>query len=140
MATFEKVIRETGRFQAVDTNGREHVVVEHTTFEVRLGFIAKPYPPVDIGRAYSLEDGRALVQGDVDEFQTLDGRLRLTRREFAFCDEESQSRSPGPDSYSDNMDNSPVVRHHVPDQPNDGPAITTGVEPGAPGTPKKCGG
>ncbi|MBU1441104.1 MAG: hypothetical protein KKC85_10050 [Gammaproteobacteria bacterium] len=79
MATYEKIVRETDRFSAADSEGKSWTVVEQTTFEARVGFVAKPHPPVELSRAYSLADGQALMARGRGEFQTQDGRLRLTR-------------------------------------------------------------
>ncbi|MBU1360342.1 MAG: hypothetical protein KKC79_15660 [Gammaproteobacteria bacterium] len=79
MATYEQIVRETDRFTAMDSQGRPWTVVESTTYQVRIGFVAKPHAPVEISKAYALMDERALLSRESGEYQTMDGRLRLTR-------------------------------------------------------------
>ena len=88
-------MRETDRFKTVDAEGRSWSVVEETTFEVRVGFVAKAHAPVEVGRTYRLNDGVALIPRGSGEFQTQDGKLRLTRTQDEF---EGESSAAGPRS------------------------------------------
>jgi hypothetical protein len=76
MATYEKVIRETGRFNVVDADDREGKVVEYTTYFLRVS-LHKAYSPKVAGVAYRLLDGRPVNRTRAGHFDTGNGLCRF---------------------------------------------------------------
>lgn len=76
MATYEKVIRETGRFHVVDAEDREGTVVEYTTYFLRVS-LHKAYSPKIAGVAYRLLDGRLVNRTHAGHFDTSSGLCRF---------------------------------------------------------------
>ncbi|CAA2106149.1 hypothetical protein [Variovorax paradoxus] len=67
MATYEKVIRETGRFKVVDADDRQSTVIEYTTFFLRVS-LHKEYSPKVGEISYRLADGRAVNRTQGGQF------------------------------------------------------------------------
>lgn len=76
MATYERVIRETGRFPVVDANDCQATVVEYTTFFLRVS-LHKQYSPKVGGVAYQLLDGRLVNRTRAGHFDTGNGVCRF---------------------------------------------------------------
>jgi hypothetical protein len=84
MATYEKVIRETGRYHVMDAEDREATVVEYTTYFLRVS-LHKTYSPKVGGVAYRLLDGRLVNRTHAGHFDTSDGLCRLFAVEEGVC-------------------------------------------------------
>lgn len=76
MATYEKVIRETGRFNVVDADDREGTVVEYTTYFLRLS-LHKSYSPKVADVSYRLLDGQRVNRTRAGHFDTGNGLCRF---------------------------------------------------------------
>jgi hypothetical protein len=76
MATYESVLRETGRFEVVDARERPHTIVESTECLYRVS-ISKRYPPVRGAVSYRLLDGTPVRRSRRGFFDTLDGLKRF---------------------------------------------------------------
>ncbi|MGJ7613703.1 MULTISPECIES: hypothetical protein [unclassified Variovorax] len=76
MATYEKVTRETARFDVVDANDRQGTVVEYTTFFLRIS-LHKQYSPMVGGVTYQLLDGRPVHRTHGGHFDTSNGLCRF---------------------------------------------------------------
>lgn len=79
MTTFEKSVRETDRFEAVDLDALRYIVVERTTFKLRVGVYLRDRVPAPVGKAYFLDDAQALTLCSREQFKSLDGRIVLRR-------------------------------------------------------------
>jgi hypothetical protein len=87
MATYEKVIRETARFQVVDADDRQSTVVEYTTFYLRVS-LHKAYGPKVAGVSYQLLDGRVVNRMQAGHFDTGNGLHRF----FTLAKDEGAGR------------------------------------------------
>ena len=76
MATYEKVIRETARFDVVDANDCEGTVVEYTTFFLRVS-LHKQYMPMVVSVNCQLLDGRFVHRTHGGHFDTSNGLCRF---------------------------------------------------------------
>jgi hypothetical protein len=76
MATYEKVIRETARFDVVDATDRKSTVIEYTTLFLRVS-LHRQYGPKLGGIGYQLPDGRAVHRTHGGHFDTSDGLCRF---------------------------------------------------------------
>ncbi|MFM9923399.1 hypothetical protein VLK31_10440 [Variovorax sp. H27-G14] len=76
MATYEKVIRETGRYNVVDADDCEDTVIEYTTFLLRVS-LHKEYSPKVEGVAYKLRDGRLVNRTHAGHFDVGNGFCRF---------------------------------------------------------------
>ncbi|SEK07221.1 MULTISPECIES: hypothetical protein [unclassified Variovorax] len=76
MATYERVIRETGRFNVVDAEDRQSTVIEYTTFFLRVS-LHKEYSPKKGDVSYRLADGRAVNRTQGGHFDVGNGLCRF---------------------------------------------------------------
>lgn len=84
MATYEKVIRETARFDVVDANDCQGTVVEYTTFFLRIS-LHKQYSPMVGSVIYQLLDGRPVHRTHGGHFDTSNGLCRFFALEEGVC-------------------------------------------------------
>lgn len=84
MATYEKVIRETARFDVVDANDCQGTVVEYTTFFLRIS-LHKQYSPMLGSVTYQLLDGRPVHRTHGGHFDTSNGLCRFFALEEGAC-------------------------------------------------------
>jgi hypothetical protein len=76
MATYESVLKETGRFEVADALDRPGTVIEYTECLYRVS-ISKRYPAVTGPISYRLLDGTPLRRSRKGYFDTLDGLQRF---------------------------------------------------------------
>lgn len=84
MATYEKVIRETARFDVVDANDCQSAVIEYTTFFLRIS-LHKQYSPMVGSVTYQLLDGRPVHRTHGGHFDTSNGLCRFFAVEEGAC-------------------------------------------------------
>jgi hypothetical protein len=79
--TLRKQIRETGRFNAVGSDGRTYLVVELTEFEDTTTFESKTTEWLATQKSYRLNDGSAVNRNSDTELTVVATGVRLTRQQ-----------------------------------------------------------